>query len=209
MEFMPQSLREHFRQKKAKLLDMNNLVSAAITVPFIERDNELYLVFQIRSQHVSQPGEICFPGGKVEDGDASLEETAVRELTEELGIEENNVTIMGELDYIVTPFRLIVYPFSGIISSEATFQVSKKEVEDIIIAPVSELLVLPREEHHIRLNLKPDNDFPYHLIPGGENYKWRKSYVTEHFYNYNGHIIWGLTARILTHVLNEIKEANT
>ncbi|MCR6110309.1 CoA pyrophosphatase [Bacillus sp. A301a_S52] len=207
MHRISQSVRDHFKQKKAKLLDMNNFVSAAIIVPFIERNNELHLVFQIRSQHVSQPGEICFPGGKVEDGDASLEDTAVRELSEELGIGENDVTIMGELDYIVTPFRLIVYPFSGIISSEATFQVSEKEVEDIIIAPVSELLVLPREEHQIKLNITPDDSFPYHLIPGGKKYKWRTSYMTEHFYSYHDHIIWGLTARILTHVLDELKEA--
>ncbi|WP_416149257.1 NUDIX hydrolase [Salipaludibacillus sp. HK11] len=199
-------MRKYFKQRKANILNHDNYNRFAIFVPLMIKDGELQIIFQIRSRHVRQPGEICFPGGKVEETDPSTSFAAIRELSEELGVPENNVQLLGELDYMVTPFHFMLFPYIGTLPSNTEFHLNKGEVEDIFFAPVSTLMKMTPKVHDIKLEMQPDNNFPYHLIPNGEDYSWRKGAVSEEFYEYNGHVIWGLTARILTHVLIELSK---
>ncbi|MFA9557138.1 CoA pyrophosphatase [Evansella sp. AB-rgal1] len=196
---------DHFRSRKSNLIDYENYQHFALFVPMIELNNELHIVFEVRSQNIRQPGEICFPGGKVDEDDVSNEAAAIRELTEELGVSPNKVEIVGELDYMITPFKLILFPFLGKIVSDATFKKNDDEVKEILFVPLSKLLKMRPMEHHVSLKVKPEQDFPFHLIPNGEDYHWRTGKMEEQFYKYEGHVIWGLTARILTHVLEEIR----
>ncbi|WP_280768569.1 NUDIX hydrolase [Salipaludibacillus daqingensis] len=205
MQNIPESTKKYFQQKKATILDYNSYKQFAIFVPLIMKDGELQIIFQIRSNHVRQPGEICFPGGKVEKTDHSTSSAAVRELSEELGVPEKDVQLLGELDYLVTPFHFMLFPFIGVLPSHTQFQLNKGEVEDIFFVPVSTLMDMTPKVHHIHLEMEPEKNFPYHLIPNGEDYNWRSGIVNEEFYEYNGHVIWGLTARILTHALTELQ----
>ncbi|SDY49499.1 8-oxo-dGTP pyrophosphatase MutT, NUDIX family [Evansella caseinilytica] len=197
---------QHFKKRHAALMDLKDYHQFAILVPLLEINGKLHFVFQIRSDTIRQPGEVCFPGGKVDDSDQSYRHAAVRELAEELGIPEAAVQVIGELDYMITPFRLMLYPFLGILDKNSRFHINENEVKEIFFIPVDEALQLKPKNHYIFLNVEPEKGFPFHLIPNGENYTWRTGTVTEQFYEYNGYIIWGLTARIFTHVLEELKK---
>ena len=86
--------------------------NAAILLPVVEvagRDN---LLFEVRSQRLEmQPGEVCFPGGRIEPGETP-EEAAVREIWEELHVERQQIEILGPLDRMVH-FTGTVYPLLG------------------------------------------------------------------------------------------------
>lgn len=199
---------QYFKDKQANLLNYDKYHKYALFVPLIEKDGELQLIFEVRSKHVTQPGEVCFPGGKVDSTDPSNEAAAVRELCEELGVKEDEVTLIGALDYMINPAGLIIYPFLGIIEPNTSFHINKAEVEEIFFVPVSKMKKMTPKKHEVAFQVQPNNDFPYHLIPNGKDYRWRKSSITELFYEYNGQIIWGLTARVLTHFLDELKKVD-
>ena len=56
------------------------------------------------------------------------------------------------------------------------------------------------------MEVKPDPDFPYELIPGGRDYPWRTRKFPEHFYRYQDRVIWGLTASVLAHFIDLLKD---
>ncbi|ADU29809.1 NUDIX hydrolase [Evansella cellulosilytica] len=198
---------KYFRSRKSQLIDKQKLYEFALVVPLIVLDDEYYIVFEKRAKNITQPGEICFPGGKVDKLDESVEYAAVRELTEELGVPPHHIEVVGELDYLITPFNMILYPFLARIDSKTRFEKNDEEVAEILFIPLSDLMSMEPKEHYIYLDVRPEENFPYELIHQGENYPWRTGTFPEQFYVYKGQVIWGLTARILTHVLEEIAQA--
>ncbi|MBM7097175.1 MULTISPECIES: NUDIX hydrolase [Alteribacter] len=191
-----------FRDRKPGLLDQEHYRSFALFVPIIYKNDEPHLLFQVRGKNIKQPGEICFPGGKVDPDDKSAEDAAVRELVEEIGVTYEDVVVYGPLDYMITPYRFNIFPFIGEIHPQAEMNINRTEVEEVFTVPVQALKDMEVKTYNIYLEVQPEETFPYHLIPGGENYNWRTGVVHEHFYEYEGRIIWGLTARILKHVLH-------
>ena len=75
------NIKDKLKNTKPKPMDYE--VSFAVLVPLIEIDEELNLIYEVRSNSIEQPGEISFPGGRIEDGE-SPEEAAIRETSEEL-----------------------------------------------------------------------------------------------------------------------------
>ncbi|WP_096434433.1 NUDIX hydrolase [Alteribacter populi] len=195
------SVYDFFLNREAGLLDREHYRSFAIFVPIIYKQNEPHLLFQVRGENIKQPGEICFPGGKVDQEDASPKAAAIRELIEEIGVSHSEVTCYGPLDYMITPYRFTLYPFIGEIAANATFNLNPDEVQEVFTVPIKVLKNMEPKTYNIYLEVQPEDAFPYHLIPNGEEYNWRTGVVHEHFYEYNGRVIWGLTARILKHVL--------
>ncbi|RKL68604.1 coenzyme A pyrophosphatase [Salipaludibacillus neizhouensis] len=208
MEQLSSLMKNYFQHKKAEIMGINNFARFAIFVPIIEQNGEYHFVFQVRSKFIKQPGEISFPGGKVDETDLSTKDAAIRELQEELGVDMDQIELLGELDYMITPFHFALYPFIGTLASQTKFHLNPDEVEDIFFAPVSQMMKMTPKEHPIHLQVSPSEDFPYHLIPNGENYNWRTTVMNEKFYEYEGHVIWGLTATILSHALEELRKAS-
>lgn len=199
---------EHFANRQAKMIDHDKYRHFSLFVPLIKIKGEDHLIFEVRSKHIPQPGEVCFPGGRVDDSDDSNKAAAIRELCEELGIDEKQVSVIGELDYLITPYRFIIHPFLGRIEEGTSFNINKTEVEEIFTIPLSKLKEMKAKKHDIALSVQPDEKFPYDLIPNGESYNWRRSKTTELFYEYEGYVIWGLTARVLTHFIDELKKVD-
>ncbi|MEQ6377324.1 CoA pyrophosphatase [Bacillaceae bacterium S4-13-56] len=183
-----------------QILGSKRISKFSVLLPLVEINEEVHILFEIRSQNLRrQPGEICFPGGKMDKEDQTTMMTAIRETTEELGISEKNITQVYPIDYLVSPFGLIIFPYVAHITDFNSMTINPEEVEEIFTVPLSYFMNKEPEIFHINLEVKPETNFPFELIPGGEEYNWRTKKIDENFYIYEGKAIWGLTAQIIKH----------
>lgn len=193
--------------RKQGVLTEHESLQAAVMLPLVENEKkELSIVFEVRAHHLKrQPGEICFPGGRIDASDSSPEQAATRELSEELGVKKEAVKMIAPLDIIVTPFRGLIYPFVGIIQTRERMVVNHEEVDHIFTVPLSYFLEYTPKIYKMGVQFQPDETFPLHQIANGGAYQKRTTYVSEYFYYYKEYVIWGITARILTHFLQLLK----
>ncbi|MBI2993799.1 MAG: CoA pyrophosphatase [Gammaproteobacteria bacterium] len=155
---------------------------AAVLMAFWPAGEGVQTVFTKRPEHMpSHPGQVSFPGGRMHAGDASIEETALREAREELGIDPASVRIMGRLDDAFSIARHHVIPFVGWIEERPRLAPDADEVEEVIIADVETLL---RPETHCLHEVTHNN----------------VRYSTQAF-RWDGGYVWGLTADILLELL--------
>ena len=195
-------LRKELDLRHKGYLDTNNYFS--VLLPLIYIEDELHILFQVRSLQLnSQPGEICFPGGRIEAMELPLE-SAIRETIEELNLSENQIEVLGELDTLTTPFNTVLYSFCGLlkgISDIRDIQYNQQEVDSIFTVPVKTLLDFEPISYPLAIRFESGEDFPYSLIDNGKNYKWKTGTYPVYFFHYKEYVIWGLTAKILTHFL--------
>ena len=156
---------------------------SAVLLLLFRDGNEDYIVFTRRTENVAtHKGQISLPGGAVEPFDESPLQTALRETREELGIRPDQVTVVGELEPVYTVVsNFIIKPFVARLASRPNYRPDPIEVAEIIEVPLSALRnpdIYWQEER---------------LGPDGPK--------AVHFFKYNQHVIWGATARILTHFL--------
>jgi len=132
-------------------------------------------------------GQVSFPGGKSEESDQSLIDTAFRETEEEIGIKRQDVHFVGTLTSLYIPnSNFMVYPQVGIIHSEPKFELNSREVETLIEAPLSQLLHPSSVKRFSRQINNYQVEAPFFCIEGYE--------------------IWGATAMILSEFLQVIKK---
>lgn len=180
----------------------------SVFIPLVELNDEVYVLFEKRAHTLkSQPGEICFPGGRKEDGEHPRE-SAVRETMEELRLKEKDVTIIKNLGYYMTPFNYKINIYLGTldVSHEDLTTYNIDEVDSIFMIPLRGLINCAPKKHMITVEMKPENTFPYHKIEGGKKYDFKTGYYPVWFYDYKNYTIWGITAQILKIFLDNIKE---
>lgn len=179
----------------------------AVLLPLIEKNDELHVVFEVRSHQMRrQPGEVCFPGGKIDPEDPSAKQAAIRETEEELGIDQGDLIEVHPLDYLISPFGMIVYSFTGYLNvTEDELIRNPDEVREVFTVPLSFFMENGPRIHHVHFEAHPEAGFPFELIPGGEDYNWRTRQLEEYFYIYGDKVIWGMTARILAHFVDVLK----
>lgn len=153
-----------------------------------------------------QAGEICFPGGHWENSDQTEWNTAKRETVEELRIPPESIHYLGDLDILVNPGAFIVYPFVGKLEVSEPISPNPDEVDSFFTVELERLFAIEPSRYNTMLRVEPAQDFPYHLVPNGEQYAWRTGAFPQYFYEIDGQIIWGLTARILSHFLDVIRK---
>ncbi|GAB3049553.1 NUDIX hydrolase [Virgibacillus ainsalahensis] len=194
------------KHRTPRILGYENYFRSAVLLPLIEKDNETHVLFEVRSMQIRQPGDICFPGGRIDREDKDPTHTAIRETTEELGIGEETIKDVIPLDYMVSDSGRIVYPFTGKITSPELITPNKAEVEEVFTVPLNFFLETKPEQYKVNMHMRPEADFPFDSIVGGENYNWQVRQVDELFYRYDGKVIWGLTAKILTHFIELVND---
>ncbi len=160
-------------------------VSSAVLLPIFKKGEEYHVLFTKRTETVREhKGQISFPGGAYEPEDPTLCHTALRESQEEIGLDPGRVEILGELDEILTMHtNYLISTYVGVIPWPYKFKVDPKEVGEILEVPVSSLL----DKNNLKHETEIDGD---------------GKMLTGYFYNFNGHVIWGATARILTQFLD-------
>ena len=86
-----------------------NTRACAVLVPIIYKDGQEQVVFEVRSSKLGwQPGDVCFPGGRIDDGDDSALAAALRETNEELGVDPSHIHVWGPLDYMESPVNITI-----------------------------------------------------------------------------------------------------
>ncbi|MFN2362734.1 MAG: CoA pyrophosphatase [Halarsenatibacteraceae bacterium] len=208
------NIQNRLTNKKTKPINIK--CSYAILVPLIKNEQgDLSLLYQIRSDNLStQPGEISFPGGRVENGETPSQ-AAIRETIEELGISMKNIQPLGKLDFLVTPYNFAIYPYLGKLKDVSVKAINNNdnlnEIERVFTIPLSFLINNQPEEYKINVRTKPaeNSDFPFHLIKDGQNYQWREGDYSVLFYRYQDKIIWGFTALFTYNFVEHLKASQS
>lgn len=161
------------------------LTPAGVLIPLIERsEGPVVLLTQRSAELKHHAGQISFPGGRMEDSDANIEATALRETHEEVGIEPRHVSVFGCLDAMPTITGYAVTALVGAVSMHAELRIDRAEVEEAFEVPL-EFLVDKRNARAAE-----------------REYMGRRLPVVE--FHYGGHRIWGATAHMILQLRNII-----
>lgn len=195
---------DHLNTRIPKRIEQEKEKVSVVLIPLIKKDGKYHILFEIRSNNLShQPGEICFPGGKRESLETSLQ-TAVRETCEELLVSESDIQVYGSLDYFLSPTGMRIDVYLGELRNY-NGQYSIDEVSDIFMVPLEFFQNTLPKRYYNNVQMQPEHDFPFDKIPEGRNYPWAKGKYEVLFYEYENHIIWGITAKILFHNIKLIQ----
>lgn len=144
---------------------------AAVLVPLVQRDEGLHVILTRRTDHLSDhAGQISFPGGRQEDHDNTLEETALRETEEEIGLARVHIELVGRLDdyYTVTGYQ--VTPVVGLITPPFDLAPDAHEVAEVFEVPL-EFILEPRNQKLQTVTFEGAKR-RYFAIPYREYYIW-------------------------------------
>jgi 8-oxo-dGTP pyrophosphatase MutT (NUDIX family) len=133
---------ERVKMMEENSYDPSSVRKAAVMMLFYPKNDITHLLLIVRN---SYPGvhssQIAFPGGKVEDIDFDLKQTALRETHEEIGVHPNDINVIRDFSSIyIPPSNFLVYPFLGVSQTELIFKLQEEEVAGIIELPLSILL---------------------------------------------------------------------
>ena len=162
---------------------------AAVLFPLIIKNNNYEVILTTRSKDVlSHPGQVCFPGGRLDIKDDSMIACAIREANEEVGIEPSQVEILGRLDDCITGTDFKVTPILGYINGNFIPKIQEKEVADLFRVPLS--FFLEKSNRKIITSMYKNKKYSYY------EYNWKEKKI------------WGSTARIIVNfcdIINNIK----
>ena len=155
-----------------------DLVAAAVLVPIVLREPELTVLLTQRTAHLhDHAGQVSFPGGRCEAGDASPVATALREAQEEVGLDHARVEVLCMLPEYITGTGFAVTPVVGLVHPPLNLKLDDFEVADVFEPPLAFLL-------------DPANRSRQRLEYRGE---WREYWAIP----WRGRYIWGATAAML------------
>ncbi len=184
--------------------DIGACRSFSVLIPLTASAAGLNVLFEVRSKDIKrQPGEICLPGGMKEKGETDFR-CAVRETGEELGLDQENIHIDAELGELRTAGGDVIRVYAGMIET-AGMNPSAEEVAEVFTVPLDFFLENEPEMYYTRITSEPEGDFPLDRIgfPGG--YPWRVAKGEVPVYEYDNHVIWVSTGRIIKHFTERIK----
>lgn len=161
------------------------LRSAAVLVPLVDHDDGMTVLLTRRTDSLpAHAGQISFPGGGVEVGDTSPEETALRETEEEIGVSRTQIELVGRLKAHDTRTGFRVLPVVGLLRPPLTPSPDPSEVAAIFEVPLA--FILDPANHRMEAHPEGGIGRQYRAVPYGEHY------------------IWGLTARVLFDLLHVV-----
>ncbi|MEZ0394910.1 MAG: CoA pyrophosphatase [Anaerolineales bacterium] len=162
-----------------------SLTCAAVLIPLAWREGEWHVVFTRRAETVEHhKGQVSFPGGACDSGDAGPEATALREAEEEIGLHPADVRLLGRLNEVVTITRYRVTPVVGVVPWPYPFRPAQIEVARLFTIPLN---WLARRENYSEQPLTPTGQArPFPVVT---------------YRPYDGEVLWGASARIVLNFL--------
>lgn len=158
---------------------------AAVLVPVLARKPEVTVLLTLRTSHLkAHGGQIAFPGGKIEECDATPVETALREAEEETGIPRELVTPISLLDLHNTGTGFRIIPVLSLVDPGFEPVLHPGEVEEVFEVPLSFLMAEENHQKHYR--------------------EWKGMRVLFYAIEYERHFIWGATAAILRNLYERL-----
>jgi 8-oxo-dGTP pyrophosphatase MutT (NUDIX family) len=188
---LPKRLRELLASHAPRLQSEWKAQPAAVLVPLYQEQGTWHVLFTLRTDTVDvHPGQVSFPGGRIESGDPGPEQAALREAEEEIGLQPSDVRLIGRLDPLLTVTQFRVEPVVGTVRWPYPLRLNRREVALAFGIPVPWLM-------------DPANlDVDEREVPGGG------PPVPVYFFRpYQGQVVWGATARITLGLLEHIREA--
>lgn len=165
------------------------LRDAAVLVPIIDRPRELTVLLTRRSNELpDHPGQISFPGGGIDAGDADAEAAALREAEEEVGLARRHVTLLGRLDTYLVRTGFSVVPVVGLLHPPFDLRAEVGEVDEIFEVPLAFFLDPANRQLHSR------------VFRGAERFFYA--------YPYGDYYIWGATAGMLSNLCDVLRAAD-
>lgn len=165
---------------------------AAVLIPFVRVDNEWHILFTRRNSDLPEhSGQVAFPGGRADHGDASPEQTALREAYEEIGLPPESVRILGRMNSFTTISNYNVTPVVGMAPWPFPIRIAYIEVSRVFTIPWA-WLVDP-SSHEIKYRALPSPREPIPVV---------------YFKPYDGEVLWGVSAYIVLNLL-EILTGNS
>jgi len=163
---------------------------SAVLALMYEKQAEAHVLLMLRPEYEGvHSGQVSFPGGRQEEGDADLVATALREYSEETGAASAGIEVLGALTPVyIPPSRSLVTPYIGIAQQAGTFAPDPSEVAELIEAPLSLLLrddILRRREQHIAI-MGRSVEIPY--------------------FDVQGRVVWGATAMMLAELRELLRQ---
>jgi 8-oxo-dGTP pyrophosphatase MutT (NUDIX family) len=178
--------RARLAERRRREVPPGALIRAAVLLPLVDR-GEPYVAFAKRTERVGHhKGQISFPGGVIDPGDATALDAALREAEEEVALPRAHVEPLGALDDTETfATRFVITPFVGLVREPPAWQPDGEEIERVIEVPLRALLA----EGSFRVE------------------QWESNGVRRpvYFFDYEGDTIWGATARILKQYLDLLR----
>ncbi|HOI87629.1 MAG TPA: CoA pyrophosphatase [Lentimicrobium sp.] len=164
-------------------------LSSVLLILFPGKDGEAMITFIRKKEYDGvHSRQVAFPGGKVEPEDKDLEETALREAEEEVGIKRDEIMVIGMLtDLYVPPSNYLIRPYVAVASEAPIYIPSSEEVDLIFSVPVSDFFSIYTASNY---TIPYKNGLTIE-VPG---------------YFAGGHLIWGATAMILSELLEIAKK---
>lgn len=159
----------------------------ALFYPDINHETNLVLILRKRYNGVHS-AQVSFPGGKLEENDASLQDAALRETFEEIGVPIHDIQVVTPLTEVyIPPSNFYVQPFMGVSNKRPSFIKEESEVEDIIEIPLRYFFI-----DDVSVFKKVTTSYSVEVeVPA---------------FMLNGHIVWGATAMILSEVKDLLKQ---
>lgn len=196
------SIKNKIKDIKPYINGWERMKRSSVIIPLVKIKDEICVLFEVRAKKLkSQPGDICFPGGKI-DGNETPKEAALREFFEELSV--TNIQVINELDTVVRYDGIIIHPFLGIVEDVNEIDINENEVDHVFYVPLNYLITHKYMEVNSKINIDRPKEFPYDLIMNKKNYKFREASYRSLFYKYENYNIWGITAEILQNFLNKL-----
>jgi 8-oxo-dGTP pyrophosphatase MutT (NUDIX family) len=183
----PDHIKKVLSQRVRVTLADETLMPAAVMVLLYPKNGEYCVLLNLRSELVEHhKGEISFPGGARDPADRDFLDTALRETEEEMGIRRADITVLGQLDDVVTRSRFGVRVYCGTIPYPYPFAPSEIEIAAVLEVPLSTLY----NPANIRVETRWSND----------------EFSTAYSYTYAEHLVFGATAKILEQFLEVLRD---
>lgn len=178
---MLEQLRERLSHYKPRHFN-SSVAQASVLIALTDSDDPHVILTKRAAGLSTHGGEIAFPGGRYDLTDPDLLFTALREAHEEVGLQPDDVEILSPLGQVMSKHNLQVTPWVGIVPQSIQLTPSPDEIDSIFTVPLRFFLE-DRRHHTDEIRFKGKTNF----VPA---------------YEYEGHIIWGLTAYMLIELLN-------